>query len=1151
MSFGIRQRACSCSSMLAPAAVLVAGALLACGKKGTATLPVASESGGEAPPAAPSARDDDRSASVASAAVGQDLDGSLRLAPSPPPYVAPEVGDLSRNRTLYVVNYAHLDTQWRWTFPLTIRRFLPDTIQQNGDYFGRFPSHIFNFTGASRYQMAKEYFPEQYQLVKQWVNQGRWFPAGNQWEECDVLVPSSESIIRQILMGSRFFRDEFGTESQEFMLPDSFGFPASLPSILAHAGLRGFSTQKLSSTWKPAERIPFHVGKWRGADGNGVIAALDAGDYGAEHEEVLSTSKYWKKRLDENGKAGGLKVDYLYNGTGDRGGAPHETSMKTVEQSVNRAGPVKVVVGPADLMFRHISDAQAAKLPAYQGDLLLREHSAGSLSSQAFIKQLNRWNEVLADAAERASVAADLVGSNPYPAAQLEHAWRLILRSQFHDILAGTSLPKAYEYSWNDEFVAMNEFAYALMDAVAGVARGLDTRVVGVPILVYNPLSVTRTDLVEAALPVELSEEKAVIAVNDRGETLPTQMTLGPDGSKRVLFLATIPSVGFAVYALKAGTLPAGDNELNVSDHVISNERYRVTLDDAGDVSSLYDVKFGRELLGSPIRLAFLTEWPYQFPAWNMDWADRKQPPRSYVAGHPKVQVLETGPLRAEVRIERENEGSSFLQTIRLAAGPAGDRIEFVDRIDWKSSECSLKATFPLRISNPKATYSWDLGTIERGNNDARKYEVPTHSWLDLTDSKGDYGVTVLTGAKYGSDKPTSDTLRLTLLYTPAAPDYFHEQSSQDWGRHQIAYALSGHAGDWRAGKAQWQARRFDQPLLAFAVPRHDGTFGKVFSLLASSTDQVAIQAVKRAEDGKNVVVRLQELLGRAARTQLRTAFSITAAWEMNGVEKRIAPLQPEGKVLQLDFSPYQLRTVEVSLATPSAVVSPSSVPLELDYDLDAISSDTNRADGNFDGNGASYPAEILADNVQVGGVVYRLGSRVDGKKNALIANGQVVNLPVGYTRVYLLAASAGGSTNDVLQMGDRQVAFNVASWSGFVGQWDNRVFAGIVPAATFAVFNDVVRLDPAYLRTDRVAWSGSHRHRAQDGDQPYAYTYLFSYAFELPSGVTTLTLPKDDRLRIFAIAVAKDDNASAVPLVSLWPPLSRDANFHARFDRL
>lgn len=1121
---------------------LLSEALLAtaCRKRATArAAPTASVSNAPAPQAPADVQ--------STVAVDADPSTPFQIGPWLKPYVPPEPPDLANSRTLYVVDYSHLDTQWRWSYKETIEQFLPYTVRSNIEYFKRFPHHVLSWTGASRYQMLKEYYPDEFAQVKQWVAKGRWFPAGNQWEECDVLVPSSESLLRQILAGNQFFKREFGTESQEFFLPDSFGFPASLPSLLAHAGIRGFSTQKL--TWKSAAGIPFNVGKWNGVDGRGVIAALNPGTYGGVHRELLSTSKLWTKRLDRNGELGKLKVDYAYNGTGDVGGPPHELSMQTLEKSLSTPGPVKVVVGPADLMFRHIGDAEAEKLPSYQGDFLLTEHSAGSLSSQAFIKRQNRLNELLADAAERAAVTAHLLGGGPYPAEPLEHAWRLVLRSQFHDILPGTSLPKAYEYSWNDEFVAMNEFAYVLSDAVTAVARGLDTRVDGTALVVFNPLSIPRTDLVEADVPDPLRDAPQLTAIAPDGAALPTQLTRSPGGGRKVLFMASVPALGYSVFGLKAGPSPEPTARPSATDRIVTNDHYRIELNDAGDVSRILDIRSGRELLAAPMRLAFLTEYPSEFPAWNMDWIDRANEPRGHVTGEAKIRVIENGPLRAALQSERASEGSLFVQTVRLSAGPSGERVEFVDRIDWKSTQCSLKATFPFTIGDPKATYSWDLGTIQRGNNHSKQYEVPTHSWMDLTDAKQGYGVTLLTHAKYGSDKPSDNTLRLTLLYTPAAPDYFHEQQYQDWGRHDITYGLVGHQGDWRNAKTHWQARRLEQPLLAFAVAKHPGRLGKSFEPFTLSTDQVAIQAIKRAEDGQGVVVRLQELHGRRARSSLKTRFPVTQAWETTGIEQRIGPIAFEGDSLPLDFLPYQLRTIHVGLEGLHAVVTPTSVPVSLDYDLDAVSTNARPDDGDMDGQGASYPAEMLPARIHVGGIEYELGSFADGGKNALTAHGQTIALPTGYSRMHVLAASVQGRSKGRWKLGSSEVEVDVAPWSGFVGQWDNRIFSGTVPEMTMAVFNPLKRVAPAYLNLDRIAWTATHHHHGTSGDVAYASSYLFCYTLPLTANASSLTLPYDPRLRIFAISLANDDNADATPLGPLFPELDRDGRFRERFD--
>src|SRR5216110_593941 len=281
--------------------------------------------------------------------------------------------DLSKESTLYAVGYAHLDTQWRWEYPQSIQEYLSKTLRNNFALFDKYPHYIFNFTGANRYRLMKEYFPTDFERLKQYVAAGRWFPAGSSMEEGDVNSPNAESIIRQILYGNNWFRKEFGMASDEYVLPDCFGFPASLPSILAHSGIKGFSTQKLSSAWQPAPHvggpdspektpvgIPFNVGVWEGPDGKTVIAALNPLSYGSQvlydlskmpppppgpdpsltaqqNQQRTRGQEDWAKRIQTNGDLTGIFADYHYVGTGDVGGSPNESSVKLMEAITTRS----------------------------------------------------------------------------------------------------------------------------------------------------------------------------------------------------------------------------------------------------------------------------------------------------------------------------------------------------------------------------------------------------------------------------------------------------------------------------------------------------------------------------------------------------------------------------------------------------------------------------------------------------------------------------------------------------------------------------------------------------------------------------------------------------------------------------------------------
>ena len=1131
----------------------------------------------------------------------------LPAQPQAPP--RPPVEDLTRGLTLFVVPYAHLDTEWRWDYPTTIREYLPKTIRDNFALFEKYPHYLFNFSGANRYRMIKEYYPADYEKVKQYVAAGRWFPSGSSMEENDVNSPSAESIIRQILYGKQYFRREFGTTSAEYMLPDCFGFPASLPSILNHAGIKYFSTQKLSSSWQPAARvggpdspettpdgIPFNVGVWEGPDGRSIVAALNPGSYSqsvtydltktpppppepAPGQQPARPLVNWPARLALNGQVTGLFTDYMYYGTGDTGGTPTEASVRLMEAMLTKGrfslpnpfaprggqgrpvqpaappspevqvgdGPVRLVQGTAEQMFLSIKPDQWARLPRYKGDLELINHSAGSITSQAYVKRWNRDSELLADAAEKASVAAAWLGGRPYPIARLNGAWTLVMGAQFHDIIPGTSIPKAYEYAWNDQVLAMNQFAGIVTSATESVASVLDTRAAGVPVVVFNPLSVAREDVVEAAVAFVGGTPKGVRVVGPGGAEVPAQITA--DG--RVLFLASVPSIGFAVFdvqpaeavpaprpASRTGSRKPAAPRLGVSESSIENEWYRVQIDQNGDIGSIFDKVLKRELLSAPARLEIKTDNPRNWPAWNMDYEDQVRAPRAYVHGPAKVRVAETGPARVALEVTRETEGSTFVQTIRLAAGDAGRRVEIASAVDWMTKEAHLKAVFPLTASNPNATYNWDVGTIERPTNQERQFEVASHQWFDLTDTGGAFGVTVLSDSKIASDKPDDHTLRLTLVRTPGIRGGYDDQASQDLGHHEFVYGLSAHAGDWRQGRTDWQAQRLNAPLLAFESGKHAGALGRVFSLIGISNPRVRVLAVKRAEESGEVVVRAVELDGRPAKG-VRFTFPapLAAAREINGAEEPVGAASTVKGDLVSDFGPYQVRSFAVRLGpAPAPAAAPSFKPVTLPFDQSVTSHDRSVSEGRFDSSGRSLPAEMLPGTLLYGGISFVLGPR--NGFNATVARGQQIEIPAGgYTRLYLLAA-AEGDQRATFTVGSAAAELTIQDWGGYIGQWDNRVWksheepvqprAGqpAPPAGTpprMRTVTEFAGLKPGFIKRTPVAWFASHRHDSDGSNDAYAYSYLYAYTIDIPAGATTLTLPVNERIKVLAVTVSNE----------------------------
>jgi alpha-mannosidase len=1144
--------------------------------------------------------------------------------------------DLTRQPTLYVVGYAHLDTEWRWEYPQVINEYIRKTMKDNFALIDKYPHYVFNFSGANRYRFMKEYFPADFARLKKYVDEGRWFPAGSSMEEGDVNAPSAEAIIRQVLYGNNWFRKELGRASAEYMLPDCFGFPSSLPTILAHSGVKGFSTQKLvwgssapgggpESLEGTPEGTPFNVGVWVGPDGESVLAGLNPGPYDGGVETDLSKplpplppdttlqevqKKWqamrakldqeqnsghasdpndieesihlrnqvrvltridadraqehhqgdWASRVEQNGKISNVYTDYHYYGTGDIGGAPREDYVRRLEAIVTQSatslppegqvyndqqphpewpavkvgdGPVHVISADAEQMFVDITPAESAELPRYTGEMELTNHSAGSLTSQGYQKRWLRKEELLADAAEKASLAAEWLGARPYPLERLNDAWTLVMGGHFHDIAAGTATPKSYEFAWNDDVIAMNQFAGVLSNATEGVSAALNTETKGVPLVVFNALNIAREDVVEASVDLPFAKPKTVRVTGPDGKEVPAQISHG-----KVIFLAKTPSVGYAVYDVQPG-LDAADAALKVSENSLENAYYFVRLNSDGDVSSIFDKSVGRDLLSAPVRLAISYDNPEHWPAWNMDWDQEQAAPKAYVSGPAKIRVVENGPVRVALEVSRETAGSKFVQTISLSLGDAGRRVEFANSIDWNTKESNLKATFPLAASNRVATYNWDIGTIERPTAEPKKFEVPSHQWIDLTDVSGEFGATILTDCKNGSDKPNDHTIRLTLIRTPGTREGYADQGTQDIGHHEFVYGIAGHTADWRQSQTDWQAQRLNDPLIAFEAVKHAGGLGREFSLLKVSNPRIRLLALKKSEQGNEIVVRLVELDGRP-QPNVRITFNspITAAREVNGQEQPVGAAHVNRGALVTSFSAYQPRTFAVKLAAaPTRVASIHSVPVPLHYAVATASNDGQKSQSGFDGKGNSLPAEMLPAQITFNDVQFQLAAAKTGVPNAVAAHGQKIDLPAGhYNRVYVLAASAEGDQKATFRVGDAPVELTIEDWGGFIGQWDNRQWTS--KDTSHDNYGEMTGIKPGYIKRADLAWYCSHHHNAAGENVAYGYSYLFAYPIDLPAGTKTITLPNDDRIRILAMSVAEENPQvkAAQPLYDMLP---------------
>ena len=1039
--------------------------------------------------------------------------------------------DLSVDPVLYTVGFAQFDLRNRLDYPEAVNSWLKTLTDDNLRIFDKNKNFSFNFYGARMFRLVREYYPERYERIKKLVGQGRLFVAGSTVSEGDEKVTSAESMIRQVLYGNNYFRTEFKKESQDFMLPDYFGFSASLPSILSYCGLKEFSTRL--PRWKNNADIPFNLGNWIGPDGKGILAVLNASDPGNDNASGKDTIKYWESRVLENGKKYGVFADCRYFCTNE---TPSILSQLAISNnSADRK--IHMVLSASDQLSHDISDSQRAKLPEYTGDLGLTDYAAGSLTSQSMLKRWNHKNELLAEAAEPLAVMADWLGGTGYPQATINQAWWLILCNQNRDILNGSATPKTYEYAWNDEVLGMNRLASVLESSAGVIIHSMDTRAIGKAIAIYNPVAISREDVAEVTLQYpEGAPEEVEVTGPDGNEAL-SQVISKTKNSLTLLILTKVP--GFSITCLdvrtakKAGTVKstvfAGPNSLE-------NEYYKILVNANGDVSSIIDKKINKELLSAPLRLEFLKEHPEYFPALNMDWSDRKNPAIGFVDGTPKITLLENGPVRSSLKIERNARNSAFAQVISLTAGEAGKRISFRNTIEWQSRGVSLKASFPTSVSNKTATYNLGLGTIERPVNNEKKFEVPSHEWIDLTDKTGSCGISILQDSKYGSDFPDEKTLRLTLLFTPGA-NICPDEATQDWGTHEISYGLYSHKGDWSNGRPDWQGRCFNQPFVAFQVPSHPGFLGNIFSLIKVSSPQVDVRAMKMAEAGGMIIIRLQELLGKdAENVTISLPGKIISAFETDGQERKTGEASVHEGKLVVSLKKYELRSFACKIESPATKGSePACFTLPLAFDQDVVSNDKNRRNGKFDDNGYSFPAELFPDALKIDGIDFKLGNAANGQNNALVCHGQKIIIPKtgNYNHLYILA-SATNDTNGIFRINDAKKMVRIQGYSGFLGQSDRRIWDKL---------GRIKSVEKGFIRKDEVAWFASHMHK-DTVDKPFRYGYIFKYGFDASPASGYIQLPDNDAIRIFAITLADNPYDQAIPLQPLYDDFSGRKNF-------
>lgn len=1000
---------------------------------------------------------------------------------------------------VYANANAHLDTVWNWTLEDTVKRHLVRTLKENFDLFEKYPNYRFNFEGAYRYELIKEYYPEDYERLKGYVADGKWFVTGSSWENGDVVVSDPEALMRNILYGNRYFEKEFGKKSNDIFLPDCFGFAYTLPTIMKHMGLKSFSSAKL--IWNSGNKVPFSEGVWKGIDGSEVVAELSPGQY------VTQIHHSWgqdEKLYDEVTNLPVAKR-FLYYGVGDEGGAPTDGSAKFINDDVaNPDTKLQIVSAYAGQYADELTEEEYKALPVFDGELLMTTHGVGSYTSVAPMKRFNRKNELLADLTERANVFASWLGVKNYPKEKIEELWKLFIRHEFHDDITGTSLQKVYTESFTDYITALNQWVSEFASAGENIAAQIDTSKLGrgIPLVVFNGVTAARKDVVTAEVTFPQGEAPQFVKVyNCDKKEVPSQVLEKNGNVVKIAFLADVMSDGYSTYLVTEAKEPCGvQTGLSVTENGMENNRYKVTLDETGNVASIFDKAHKKELLAAPIQYQVLDNSYVHWGAWEIWYKDVQRDPRSIVGGKPQIRIVENGPVQVALEVVRQDGVSSYTQVIRLSAEAAYVNVE--NNINWTEKSAFLKVAFPLTVSNEKAVYDAGLGTVARGNNEEMKYEVPVHKWANLADASQNYSVTILNDCKYAMDKPDNNTLRLTAIHTPQhafLPGT--RQDLQDMGENRFSYAIMGGTGDFRESLSAVEGEKYNQPLVAIQTTVHNGVLPTEYAFTSLNTKQAAIKAIKVAEDSNEIIVRVYEKYGQPAKNvSLWMAGGIVSAREVNGYEEHIGDVTVKDGSIVFDMEPYKPKTFALTLeACNLDFASPATYEaVSLPVNTKISSYNNQRGEYGFGEENVTIPAELLPDALTVGNVSYTLAKDADGVHQAVVANGETITLPAGATKLYVVAASLADDRDATFLVDGAAVNVPVQSFDSYIGGWDQ-------------YGSDHY----GYIKEDTLVYSASHVHD-KSGDKVYGKFCLFQYALDV-AGAKTVTLPQGGDVLVVA----------------------------------
>ena len=771
--------------------------------------------------------------------------------------------------TVRMLGHTHIDIAWQWTL-LQTREKVQRSFATVLMLMKRYPEFRFFSSQPVLYRMFKEECPYLYEELKERVREGRWEAEGAMWTEADCNLSSGESLIRQILVGKKFFKDEFGVDNHILWLPDVFGYSAALPQILKKSGVDYFVTTKI--TWNDTNRMPYDAFRWEGLDGTEVLTyfittqektkgpTVNYCTYVgfAEPKMVSGTVA----RFSQKGMTDEVLMPY---GWGDGGGGPSREFLENIRRM--RYGiptcPKTEIGGALEFLRRFEEKADAdAKFPRWSGELYLEYHR-GTYTSAANNKKNNRRSEYLLQQAEWLSVLGGVLQGTPYPKAELDDNWEVVLHNQFHDILPGSSIKEVYDRCDIEYAAVKAEVGNIVQKAMESIASSVKA---DGGYVVFNPHSFTNSGYAR-------TEEGLIYAEN-------------------------VPAKGYKV------VMPAAIQAPVCGKRSLSGEYYDIAFDETYRIISLKDKRAGREVLKAPAGLVAYEDYPYDYDAWELSDYYRDKPWK--VDRVLSAETVCEGE-RSGIRVRYGFGASEIGMTTWLYA--RSPRIDIDFDVDWREEHILLKLEVPVDVRSDYATYDIQFGAARRTAHsntswDSAKFEVCAHKFVDY--SEYGYGVSLMSDCKYGySVKEGIMTVSLLKCATFPNPD-------SDKGRHTFCCSLMPHTGDYREAGVVQQAYDLNEPMFALKAGKQSGSLAERYSLVGVREEGVVIETVKRAEESEAIICRAYEAFGRRTEAHIELGFDAKRVTLCNLLEEEEREIGLDGKGFSVPFKPFEILTLKI-----------------------------------------------------------------------------------------------------------------------------------------------------------------------------------------------------------------------------------------------